>query len=241
MNEKKTIIITGGGRGIGAATALEFAKSGDRNLVLASRTAAEIAETAERCQALGAECLAIPTDVTDEAQVENLFRETRERFGAVDILVNNAGAGIFKPIVETTLDDWRKVIDVNATSAFLCSREALKIMIPQQSGVIVNVASVVGIAGYPNQAAYTASKHAMVGLTKVIAEEGKNAGIRAHVVCPGGVDTEMARQARPDLDPEILINPETVAETIAFLANLPKNASIDIVHLRRFGSKSFLL
>jgi len=238
---KKVAVVTGGSRGIGAAIALALAADGRYKLALAARTAEKLAETAEKCRALGAECLPVPTDVTDERQVAALFAETRERFGNVDVLVNNAGAGVFKPIVDTSLDDWRFTLDSNATSAFLCSREALKAMIPNKTGAIVNIASVVGLAGYPNQAAYTASKHAMVGLTKVIAEEGKPHGIRAHAICPGGVATEMVEQSRPDLDPDILIKPETVAETVLFLLNLPSNASIDTIHLRRFGSQSFIL
>jgi 3-oxoacyl-[acyl-carrier protein] reductase len=106
-------------------------------------------------------------------------------------------------------------------------------------GSILNIASVVGIKGFPNQGAYTASKHAMVGLTKVIAEEGREFGVRAHVICPGGVATEMAKQARPDLDVDILIQPADIAETVLYLLNLPAKISVDLIHVRRFGSGAF--
>ena len=109
----------------------------------------------------------------------------------------------------------------------------------QKNGIIINIASVVGIKGYPNQGAYTASKHGMVGLTKVIAEEGKDFGIRTHVICPGGVATEMVKQSRPDLKTDELIQPEDVAELALYLTKLPKRVSIDLVHLRRFNSASF--
>jgi len=237
----KTVVVTGAGRGIGAAIVETLAESGKYRFVLAARTASELDALAEVCRERGVEAIAIPTDVTSEAQVQNLFRKTLETFGVVDVLINNAGAGVFKSILETTLEEWRSVFDVNATSAFLCSRDAFQIMSQRQSGVIINIASVVGIAGYPDQAAYTASKHAMVGLTKVLAAEGKEYGIKAHVICPGGVDTEMAAQARPDLDRDILIKPEIVAETVQFLLELPPGVSIDTIHLRRFGSQSFLL
>ena len=121
----------------------------------------------------------------------------------------------------------------------MCSREAMKILKPQNHGIIINISSVVGIKGYPNQGAYTASKHGMVGLTKVIAEEGREFGIRAHVICPGAVATEMVKQSRPDIAAEELIQPEDVAELTLYLAKLPKRVSIDLVHLRRFTSQSF--
>lgn len=240
-DSKKVAVVTGGGRGIGAAIAAAMANDGGFKLLLAARTEKQLAETAERCRSAGAECVHIPTDVTDEKQVAALFAKTIETYGRLDVLVNNAGAGVFKPIVETSLDDWRSTLDSNATSAFLCSREALKLMTPRKTGTILNISSIVGLTGYPNQAAYTASKHAMMGLTKVIAEEGKPHGIRAHAICPGGVATEMVARSRPDLSPDILIQPETVAETALFLLKLPPNASIDTIHLRRFGSQSFII
>ena len=94
----------------------------------------------------------------------------KENFSKIDILINNAGIGVFKHLIDTTIDEWKEVLDTNLTGTFLCSREAMKIMINQKNSVIINIASVVGIKGYPNQGAYTASKHGMVGLTKVIAD-----------------------------------------------------------------------
>ena len=234
--EKHVAIVTGGGRGIGAAIARTLAANGGFKLMLTSRTANELAEVESECRSFGAECHSFPADLTTESQVLDLFTEIKAVYGTVGVLINNAGAGVFKPIVETTLADWRGMLDANATSAFLCSREAMRVMCSGRSGTIINIASVVGIKGYPNQGAYTASKHAMVGLTKVLAEEGKEYGVRAHVICPGGVATDMVKQARPDLDEEILIQPEDIAETVLYLLNLSPKISVDMIHVRRFGS-----
>ena len=234
--EKRVAIVTGGGRGIGRAIARSLALNGGYKLMLTSRTAAELAVVESECRSLGAECRSFSADLTDESQVLDLFTETKATYGTLGVLINNAGGGIFKPIVETTLSDWRGMLDTNATSAFLCSREAMRIMCSEKRGTIINIASVVGIKGYPNQGAYTASKHAMVGLTKVLAEEGREYGIKAHVVCPGGVATDMAKQARPDLNEEILIQPADIAETVLYLLNLSPKISVDMIHVRRIGS-----
>jgi 3-oxoacyl-[acyl-carrier protein] reductase len=115
----------------------------------------------------------------------------------------------------------------------------MRTMLPRKRGVIVNISSVVGIKGYPNQAVYTATKHGVVGLTKSLAEEGCKAGIRCHVICPGGVATDLVGQARPDIKPDELLQPEDVADLVAYLVGLPDRAMIDIVHLRRATSKPF--
>ena len=234
----KTAIVTGAGRGIGRAVAEMLAKEG-YNLVFTARSEQQLEETACICRKSGVETICIPADVRDEKAVEEIFEKTAIRFGGLNVLINNAGMGIFKPLTETEADEWRTVIDTNLTGAFFFAREAMKKMKSSGGGTIVNISSVVGIKGYPNQGAYTASKHGMVGLTKVIAEEGREHGIRAHVICPGGVATEMVLQARPDLTGSELIQPGDVAELIKYLINLPPNITVDLVHLRRFGSASF--
>jgi len=235
---QKTAIITGAGKGIGKALAIKLASIG-YNVVIAARNKAEISAVAQICEDEGVSALPVVTDVTNEESVELLFESAQEKFGRIDLLVNNAGMGIFKPLAETSLEDWNKVISTNLTGSFLCARKAFEIMKTCGGGTIVNIASVVGIKGYPNQGAYTASKHGMVGLTKVLAEEGREFKIRAHVICPGGVATEMVRQSRPDLDPEEIIQPEDVADLLEYLVKLPPRVSVDLVHLRRFNSSSF--
>jgi 3-oxoacyl-[acyl-carrier protein] reductase len=230
-------IVTGASRGIGRAIALRLAREGF-DLALAARTESDLEAAARECEAAGAAVLVVTCDVSREEDVKRLFERTRERFGRLDLLVNNAGVGVYKPLAETTLEEYEHVMGVNLRGVFLCSREAMRRM-AEAGGTIVNISSVVGIKGYPNQAVYTASKHGVVGLTKVIAEEGREHGIRAHVICPGGVATDMVSQARPDISPEELLQPDDVADLVAYLVNLPARATVDIVHLRRFTSGSF--
>ena len=238
MSDRPVALVTGASRGIGRAISLRMAKEGF-DVALAARTESALAEAARACEAAGAKTLAARTDVSREEDVLGLFARVREAFGRLDLLVNNAGVGVYKPIAETTLADWELMMGVNLRGTFLCSREAMKAMLAARRGTIVNIASVVGLKGYPNQGAYTASKHGIVGLSKVLAEEGLAAGIRVHVICPGGVATDMASMARPDIRPEELLRQEDVADLVAYLVKLPPRAMVDLVHLRRATSKPF--
>jgi NAD(P)-dependent dehydrogenase (short-subunit alcohol dehydrogenase family) len=205
------VVVTGGTRGIGRAVAGRFAASGDR------------------VHALGrADC-----DVTDEAAVADVF----ERIGPVDVLVNNAGVSASADVARTTLDDWRTQIDVNATGAFLCTRAVLAGMRERDGGRIVTVASTAGVAGAKYTAAYSASKHAAVGLMRAVAAEVAGTGVTVNAVCPGFVRTDMtaasvqrivATTGRSDAEAEAalattaplgrLLEPEEVAFAVAFLA-----------------------
>ena len=245
MASRPAAIVTGASRGIGKAIALRLAREGF-DLALAARTAGELEAAASECEAEGAKALAVPTDVTREDDVKRLFEETLGRFGRLDLLVNNAGGGVYKPVAETSLEEFEHVMAVNARGTFLCSREAMRVMTAagegqgrDAGGIIVNMSSVVGIKGYPNQGAYTAAKHAVVGLSKTLAEEGRESGVRVHVICPGGVATELITSARPDIDPSELLAPEDDAGRVAYLVKLPKNAMIDLVHLRRATGRPF--
>jgi NAD(P)-dependent dehydrogenase (short-subunit alcohol dehydrogenase family) len=161
----RRVLVTGGTRGIGAAIAARFAGAGD-DVVAVGR----------------AEC-----DVSDEAAVAALF----ERVGPVDVLVNNAGVSTSAPLERTTLSEWDAQLAVNATGAFLCARAALPAMVERGSGRIVTVASIAGVTGARYTAAYTASKHAAVGLTRTVAAEVAGTGVTANAVCPTFVRTDM--------------------------------------------------
>jgi len=153
--------------------------------------------------------------------------------------VNNAGIGLFGKVADFAAADLDRVMAVNLRGTFLCCREAMKLMIPQRSGYIINISSVVGIKGYPNQSAYTASKHAVMGLTKSLAVEAQPHGIRVSAVLPGGVDTEMVQASRPDLDRSVLLQPDDIAQTVMFLLSLPERAAIDEIYIRRRASQPF--
>jgi len=205
----RVVVVTGGTRGIGRAVVERFA--GDRVIALGS-----------------ADC-----DVTDEAAVAATF----ERIGPVDVLVNNAGISSSAPLARTTLDDWRSQMDVNATGAFLCTRAVLPGMLERGTGRVVTIASTAGRAGARYTAAYTASKHAAVGLMRAVAAEVAGTGVTANAVCPAFVRTDMtarsverivARTGRSEADAEAalaesaplgrLLEPEEVAFAVAFLA-----------------------
>jgi 3-oxoacyl-[acyl-carrier protein] reductase len=229
---RKKALITGASRGIGVAIATRLAKEGF-DLVLTARDLNGLKATQAACQEWTEKVQVIPTDLTSEPEVLVLFDEV----GNLDLLVNNAGMGIFGAITEFALEDWQQVQRLNVEGAFLCMREAMRRMKQQNGGRIINIASVVGVKGYPNQAAYGASKHALLGLTKTAIEEGRDTNIRVHAICPGGVATEMLRQSRPDLDDfSKMIQPEDVAEAVAYLVRLPVQITVDVLHLRRSAS-----
>ncbi len=229
---EKRALVTGASRGIGAAIALKLAEEG-WDLVLTARNREKLTEIGEACKQRGATVTLILADISNEASVQSLFTEA----GAIDLLVNNAGIGIFGELTEMALEDWRDVHRINVEGTFLCLREAMRGMKQRKGGRIINISSVVGVKGYPSQGAYGASKHALLGLTKTAIEEGRDANIRIHAICPGGVATEMIKQSRPDLtDFSAMIQPEDVAEAVDYLCRLPANITVDVIHRRRAAS-----
>ena len=192
-------IVTGASRGIGRAIARALAGAGV-SVALAARSARALEELADEIQSRGGRALAVPTDLARDSDLPALIETSVAELGRLDILVNNAGLGIYGPIDRTTDKQWDVIMAVNARAPFILCREAIPHLREAGGGAIVNVASVLGVKGYVRQGAYTASKHAMMGFSKVLAQEVQGDGIRVHTICPGGVDTEMATNARPDLD-----------------------------------------
>ena len=233
--EGKVAIVTGAGRGIGRSIARALTERGV-HVALAARSADELQRVREEIEAAGGTAACCPTDVANEEQAVSLVRQTVERFGRLDILVNNAGMGIFGPLAETTTEQWDRIMRVNARGPFILCREAIPHLKRQTRSYIVNISSVVGVKGYENQSAYAASKHAVLGMTKALAREVRNLGIRVHAVCPGGVDTQLVGSARPDLDTSVLMRPEEIADAVLFLVTREGNAVIDEIHLHRESS-----
>jgi len=228
----KVAIVTGASRGIGRAVALTLARNGAR-VSLAARTETQLKTLRAEIAAFGGEAAVFPTDVGREDDVIALVRRTVERFGRLDIVVNNAGLGLFGPLETTTVEQWNLLMAVNARGAFLLCREAIPYLRQQELSFIVNISSVVGHKGYANQSAYSASKHALMGMTKALSKEVQQDGIRVHAICPGGVDTDLVRDARPDLDPAVLMQPQEIADIVLFLVTRRGNAVIDQVNVRR--------
>ena len=164
-------------------------------MVLAARTREQLERVAAELRALGLEAAETVCDVTDAASVGALVRFSAERFGEVTLLVNNAGIGHAAPLERLTLDDWNRVMAVNATGTFLCTQAFLPAMVRRQWGRVVNVASVAGLSGGKYIAAYAASKHAVIGFTRCAAIEVAEAGVTVNAVCPGYVDTDMTRES----------------------------------------------
>lgn len=187
-------VVTGGGQGIGAAVAHALAIEGAAVVVAARRTD-RIEHVATEIRAVGAKAWAVHCDVTDPASVADLAKAAARHAGAIDILVNNAGVAHSAPLLRTAVDDWNRVLAVNATGTFLCTRAFLGGMLERKRGAIVNVASVAGLAGARYIAAYAAAKHAVIGLTQSVAAEIEGTGVTCNAVCPGFVDTEMTKES----------------------------------------------
>ncbi len=223
----RVAVITGGARGIGLATARLMAEAGAQVVLLDKDGPA----AAAAAQDLGASATAETLDVASEPEVAAAFDRIVQRHGRLDVLVNNAGMAIRRPTVELTLADWQRVIDVNLTGVFLCAQAAGRHMLPQGSGVVVNVASIFGLSGgglYPN-ISYQASKGAVVNLTRALAVEWAPRGLRVNAVAPTWVDTDFiaALKAQPALLERIrsvtplqrLAQPQEVAHAILYLAS----------------------
>jgi 3-oxoacyl-[acyl-carrier protein] reductase len=216
----KVVILTGASEGIGRATALALVREGAR-LALAARTLAKLEKVAGEIVRLGAECLVVPADVTQPESVEALVDKTLQRFGRIDILVNSVGRGLRKPFVDTTDEEWQRLIAENLSSVFYPCRAVLPHMERQGSGLIINLASRSGRVGEAGLAAYSAVKHGVVGLTKALAAEMGPKGIRVNAICPGPVRTERMLGLLPNVDKSNWLLPEDVAAAVVFLATSP--------------------
>lgn len=215
----RVAIITGAGRGVGKATARRFAREGAR-VVLFSRTPGPLDEAAAEIAHEGGQALSMAGDVSREEDVRALFQRAMDTYGRVDILVNCAGIVLVRPFVDMDAETWDRVIAVNLRGTFLCCRQAFRVMMAQQSGVIINLSSLSGVRGvekFPGLSAYNVSKAGVAGLTEILAVEGKPFHIRVCAVSPGAVDTEMLRQAAPHL--KAGMTPDDLAEILLFLAD----------------------
>ncbi len=232
---EKVAIVTGASRGIGRAISIALAKEA-ATVVLAARAIGKLQETAEQVTEVGGKAEIVTTDLAEEESIKNLIKVTSKKFGRLDILVNNAGITHSAKLQETRTEDWDRCFQINTRAPFILCREALPLLKESEAGYIVNIASVVGVKGYPLQSAYTASKHALRGMTISLAEELKGSNIRVHLLCPGGVDTELLQKVRPDIKKEDLMQPEEIAELVLYLVTHKGNAVIDELHIRRAAS-----
>jgi 3-oxoacyl-[acyl-carrier protein] reductase len=236
----KVAIVTGASRGIGRAISVALGAEG-ATVVLAARAEDELAQAALAVTEAGGTAEIVATELTEETSIQTLVRTTSQRLGRLDILINNAGITHSAALEQTRTEDLDRCWAVNARAPFLLCREALPLLRKVERGTIVNISSVVGIKGYPLQSAYTASKHALRGMSISLAEELRGSNVRVHVICPGGVDTEMVGRVRPDINKAELIGPGEIAELVVYLVTHRGNGVLDELHIRRATSAPWFI
>jgi NAD(P)-dependent dehydrogenase (short-subunit alcohol dehydrogenase family) len=209
-----TAVVTGASRGIGRAIALRLAEAG-AEVALWARDAGALQRVADEVTALGGRALATVCDVADAAAVAHAAEQVRRTLAPVTIVVNNAGAVLRKPTVEITDAEWRRVMAVNLDGTFHVTRAFLPDL-TRAGGRVINISSIAGREGTPLLAAYCAAKHAVIGLTRALAEELRAAKVCVNAICPGSVDTVMLRDGMPGASPDM--TPDDIARTALFLA-----------------------
>jgi NAD(P)-dependent dehydrogenase (short-subunit alcohol dehydrogenase family) len=234
-NTGKVALVTGAGSGIGRAAAVALLREG-YSVVLTGRRPEALEQTVAEAGPDGSRALAVPADVSDAAGVRGLFDRTRDTFGRLDLLFNNAGTGAPAiPLEELTLEQWRRVVDVNLTGVFLCTQAAFRLMKNQtpRGGRIINNGSLSAHTPRPNSAPYTATKHAVTGLTKATALDGRRYDIACGQIDVGNAETEMTarmkagvRQASGEVAVEPTMAAEHVARAVVYMAGLPLDANV---------------
>ena len=235
----KTAIVTGATGGIGNAICRELANF-KMNLVITGRKKDALDALAEDLLAAGAKVLALDGDITDSVFVRSLPKAAEDHFNGLDVLINCAGIAQNQHFEEVTEEDYDRIMNLNARAPFFLCQASLPALRKSSCATIINITSVVAHKGYPYQSAYAASKHALMGFSKTLANEVYKENIRVHLISPGGVYTPMVALARPDLKPEMVSLPEDIAKIVVFYLNMrDANAIIDEVQVHRSGKEPF--
>jgi len=237
----KTAFVTGSGGGIGRAICLALAKAGVKTVLFGGNNKKNLLETKRQVEDLGGNAEIFSGNLTDEKVLDQTFCEAVKKTGGIDILINNAGIAMHAPFEETTPKMFDDIMTLNAKVPFFLCQKALPYLRESDHATIINIASVVAHQGYPMQSVYTASKHALLGITKSLASEVYKDGIRVHAICPGGVYTDMIKLTRPDLTPDGMIMPEEIANIVTFLLENRGNAVIDEIIVHRLNKEPFLV
>jgi NADP-dependent 3-hydroxy acid dehydrogenase YdfG len=221
----RVALITGAGRGLGREIALAFAQAG-ADIVATARTKAQVEDTTEEIKALGRRALSIVTDVRQEDQVRAMADQALKEFGQVDILVNNAGMSVYGSFVEQKAANWQAMINTNLMGTILCTHAILASMLARGQGLIINISSVAGIHGLPNEAVYCASKHGVKGFTDALAMELKDKGVRVCGIYPGGMNTPFWDVQTYLGDRSRIMDPAKVAEMVLAVAAQPQGTLV---------------
>ena len=240
LNGKKALL-TGAGGGIGRVIAVALAKEGVKLVLFGGNNIVKLNETAKLVKENGGECVIISGNLTDDNFIDDAFNKAVTALDGIDILINNAGLAFNCDLSNTNLDTFDKIMNINVRVPYYLTQKALPYLEKSERASVINIASVVAHTGYPNQSAYTASKHALLGFTKSLAQEVFEKGIRVHAISPGGVYTDMIKIARPDLTEDGMILPSDIAETVMFLLKNRTNAVIDEILVHRVNKEPFLV
>jgi 3-oxoacyl-[acyl-carrier protein] reductase len=231
----RVAIVTGSSSGIGKAIALKFAEEGAQ-VVIAARRATLCEQVVQQIRDRGGSAVSLPTDVTDEAQVERLMADTVTRFGRCDILVNNAGIMAGGPIADTETSTFDEMMKTNLRGTFFCCRSGFRHMKQHSGGIIINMSSVAGVQAWAGTGVYSASKHGLMALTKALADEGRPYNIKVSAICPGGVAAELVDGSPEEIRQSQKISPFDIAETALYLVTLSPNATVHQIVVDRMGA-----
>jgi len=219
-------VVTGAGRGIGRAVAVAFAREGAR-VVLAARSTRELASVQREIEGMGGAALAVPTDVRQEPAIAALVSRVLADGGRIDCLVTAAGLAAFGPVADVKTEDWDQLMAVNLRGAFLACRAVLPTMTAQKRGTIINIGSIVTSRTLPGSAAYTATKYALLGFSRVLAEEMRAHGVRVGVLSAGATDTPLWDAVPAPPDRALMLRAEQIAEAALLMATLPPGATLE--------------
>jgi len=234
--KNKKILITGASRGIGLAIAKRLSSEG---AILCLCASSETSFDNVKTYFNSDRTFYIHGNLMKKKTPAKIVKEAATLMDGIDILINNAGKAFAKSMGETEIDEWDEIMKLNARAPFFLSKESIQYLKESDCASIINISSVVGIKGYDNQSAYSASKHALMGFTKAMAKEVQQYGIRVHAIAPGGVATEMVLGTRPDLDASVLIDPEEIADAVWYLLTRRGNAVVDEINIRRDANIPF--
>lgn len=238
IQKKKIALLTGGTKGIGKAIALQLVKN-NYDLFIVGRDVASLERTKVQLEAYGGACAYMAADLSLSDTPGAIIKAVIQEYKRLDVLINNAGLANSMSVADTSVELWDEIFAVNARAPFFICQAAVPYLKASDKPVIINIGSVVDFKGYANQGVYASSKHALAGFTKVLAKEVQTDGIQVHLISPGGVNTEMVQEMRPDIDTEQLIQPEEIAELVEFILTRKGKGTIDHFYIRRQSGLAF--